>query len=547
MHMKRISTFLWALTALLMLPLTATAYDVEVATIAQFNAVADGQVAKLTLTNARVNASLYGTFYVEDASGATAIKGANLTVGTALNGYIVGKKATEDVDFVNTPSQGLEYSLTVEDASLSSFEATTAELTGTAMTIAEACTQANYGKLVTVSNVTISPLGNGNNKQLKDADGNTMKSRDLLFALSDSYTWPLEATSFTGLLLYYMNGWYLIPISEQSIVAGGAEQVSLEGKLVVGKVFYAGSIRLNGATPKNYMKHLYIELFNNSSETIDVAGTYVALANTDAAATAWTAADMVEAGKEGFAAVKQIFQIPATSPFEMAPGKSLVITNCAIDHSEIAEGEVNLSDADFEAKSANAAFNDHNENVPELILVKSYNATTDYINFMNPGPDGIVLLPATTDIASCETTYRKGQTSGNIMTIVPLANSIDCVDIITQKNTTATAKRFAAPYDEGYTCTVDINTFNCQAVARKVVSEDNGRKVLKDTNNSSEDFETLSNVKPRVYGEGIVSGIQNVKTAKNTEHTVIYNLQGVRLNSLQKGINIVNGKKVVIK
>ena len=32
-----------------------------------------------------------------------------------LNGYIVGKKATEDVDYVNTPSQGYEYSLNVEN------------------------------------------------------------------------------------------------------------------------------------------------------------------------------------------------------------------------------------------------------------------------------------------------------------------------------------------------------------------------------------------------------------------------------------------------
>ena len=35
-------------------------------------------------------------------------------------------------------------------------------------------------------------------------------------------------------------------------------------------------------------------------------------------------------------------------------------------------------------------------------------------------------------------------------------------------------------------------------------------------------------------------------TADKSE-TVVYNLQGVRMNGLQKGLNIVNGKKVVIK
>ncbi|MCR5817569.1 MAG: DUF4876 domain-containing protein [Prevotella sp.] len=323
------------------------------------------------------------------------------------------------------------------------------------------------------------------------------------------------------------------------------EPVDLTGKLVIGKVFYAGSIRLNGATPKNYLKHLYIELFNNSAETIDVAGTYIALANSDSPANAWTTTAMAESHPDS-AVVKQIFQIPATSPVELEAGKSIVIANCAIDHSEIAEGNVNLSTADFEVKSTNNAYNDHNENVPALTLVKTV-GTTDFINMLNPGPNGIVLLPANTDLASCPETYAKGKTTGNLYTIVPLANSIDCVDIVKQKTPSADDKRFAEAYDAGFTCTLDINTYNCQAVARKVLSaEIDGRKVLQDTNNSSNDFETLSIVAPRIYGEGIAVGITNVSSQKVAD-VEIYNLQGVRMSQLQKGINIVNGKKVVIK
>lgn len=41
-------------------------------------------------------------------------------------------------------------------------------------------------------------------------------------------------------------------------------------------------------------------------------------------------------------------------------------------------------------------------------------------------------------------------------------------------------------------------------------------------------------------------GIANVNAAK-TANTVIYNLQGVRMNQLQRGLNIVNGNKVVVK
>lgn len=281
-----------------------------------------------------------------------------------------------------------------------------------------------------------------------------------------------------------------------AVVSASAQD--LQGKLVIGKVFYAGSTRLNGATPKNYLCHLYIELYNNSAENIDVAGTYVAMANSDAAANAWTAADMTD-DKAGMGVFKQVFQIPAGTPVVMEPGKSLVITNCAIDHSEIAEGNVNLSSADFETKSTNAAFNFHSDAAGALTVVYSANASQDYINFMNPGPDGIALFKADTDIANCTKTYGKGKDSGNQLLIIPMANSIDAVDIVKQKTPSADDKRFTDEYDAGFTCTADVNTFNCQAVARKVVSTDGDRKVLQDTNNSSEDFESLWNVEPRVY------------------------------------------------
>lgn len=45
-----------------------------------------------------------------------------------------------------------------------------------------------------------------------------------------------------------------------------------------------------------------------------------------------------------------------------------------------------------------------------------------------------------------------------------------------------------------------------------------------------------------VYSFPSTVGIQNVTT---TQNAVIYNLQGIRLQKLQKGINIVNGKKVI--
>ena len=225
-------------------------YDVkEAATIAEFNAIENGKVVKLALTDARVNAfnDLDRSYYVEDASGATVIKGVNLTKSTVLSGYVIGTKEIKDVDYVNDLSQAYEHSLTV-DASWSAYEAAETELVGTPMTIAEAAVQANYGRLVTLSNVEIAAIGNGKNKQLKDALGDTMKARDLFGVLPENYEWPAKATTITGVVLYYMTGWFLMPISVDAIVADatGIENVHNSQFTVNNSIYNLQGIRLNG-------------------------------------------------------------------------------------------------------------------------------------------------------------------------------------------------------------------------------------------------------------------------------------------------------------
>jgi len=43
------------------------------------------------------------------------------------------------------------------------------------------------------------------------------------------------------------------------------------------------------------------------------------------------------------------------------------------------------------------------------------------------------------------------------------------------------------------------------------------------------------------------TGIRDVRWKKEDGRSIIYNLQGQRLHSLQKGLNIVNGQKVFVK
>lgn len=50
-----------------------------------------------------------------------------------------------------------------------------------------------------------------------------------------------------------------------------------------------------------------------------------------------------------------------------------------------------------------------------------------------------------------------------------------------------------------------------------------------------------------VFGDNETDGINNVDADENGNSATIYNLSGIRLNQIQNGINIVNGKKVIIK
>lgn len=241
----------------------AEVFDVEAANIAAFNATEDGKAVKLTLTDARVNGTFNG-YYVEDATGATVVKGLTLTPGTKLNGYIIGTKNTDStIDYVNTPAVAVEYQLIAAETDEPTYAEEAVTLAGTAMTISEACAQASYAKLVTLSNVAIS--GTGQNKTLTDAQGNTMKARDYMAVLPADYVWPEQAASITGVVMYYMTGWFIMPISAEAIVEAGAQTS------VATFDFASPTIRDNiGTTLTDPAGYIYNETFAADGATLQI-------------------------------------------------------------------------------------------------------------------------------------------------------------------------------------------------------------------------------------------------------------------------------------
>lgn len=606
--MKKLSTFFLTLTALLTLPMTASAQDVEAANIAQFNAVEDGKVVKLTLTDARVNASLYNVFYVEDASGATAIKGVNLTVGTKLNGYIVGKKGTEDVDYVNTPSQGLEYSLTVEDPSLSSYTSSAAEMVGTPMTIAEASVQASYGKLVTISDVTITQIGTGYNKQLEDADGKTMRARDLFGVLPDGYTWPNKASKITGVVMFYMTGWFLIPISQDAIVPAGAQPTSVtfdfttdalhavgtnindKAGWILNDEFLVDNVLLQitaGSAPSRIFKD------TNRGNCLSMYKEYATLTFTAPSGYAIVKIDFTYAGTgtlnftatpaglegntwtgnaEGVRFLNNATPYLANAVVTLAPKNDATVAFPAINYTECANiaafnalengayAKVMLTDAEITGMSADGYSTIWLQDatggcwMQYTTLIEKYlqegNKVNGFFYVVKRVASGNPQMKEAEDTPKSEftqTPFGEPTMVEGTLAEVNVAANLNKVVKISGANLAETSATAGTLTQGDATIAVNNGTATANQQLHKIA------EWAKDTNLENIDMVAILVAKSTTENQLLPisittggTGIAEVNAA-NAEHVVIYNLQGVRQSRLQKGINIVNGKKVVIK
>ena len=284
------------------------------------------------------------------------------------------------------------------------------------------------------------------------------------------------------------------------------------GGIVISKVFFNS---MKNDADKAYILANYIELYNNSTDTLDIAGMYLGLAESHSdAAQAWTV-DAMQAEHKDSVALKQIFQIPTDKVYKVAPGQSVVICNAAINHTTVASKAPDLSAADFESKTQSNAYKDyHNDNVPGLVVAHTYNpdkegqaAYADYINFVTTGPGALVLLAHNTDLTKCSTGFQRGKDSGSVMMFVPKYKVLDGVDIVVNtkaKSPAADQKRLPESIDAGFTTQATPGGNNGEAIVRKTafVTSD-GRIVLFDTDNSSVDFEVTTDLAIRTYSQQI--------------------------------------------
>ena len=257
----------------------------------------------------------------------------------------------------------------------------------------------------------------------------------------------------------------------------------------------------NPETKKSYTYgEQYIKITNNSDVTLYADGLGIA----QSALQCNMKQDYVDKN-----AIKEILPVGFLSiipgdgtTYPVKPGASIVIANDARDHSKVFPGAADLSHADFEIYdlSSNPRFQDtDNLEVPNLISYYKSSLTTFSIH--QRGCTTIALVRVPVDAATYEKDYawsakytfsfkdfvKEMETKAYK---VPHDWIVDAVFLAIKDK--IDWRYIPDTLDSGFTGWQDSfedKTGQGTAVIRKVEREANGRKYLKDTNNSTEDFE----------------------------------------------------------
>lgn len=266
--------------------------------------------------------------------------------------------------------------------------------------------------------------------------------------------------------------------------------------IVIGKIASSGSKDQNNRT---YQAGKYVELYNQSDEAVDFAGLYIGLLDSESSQP-YTLSNLANDHPDSIL-VKQIFRIPADEPYLVQPGGTVLLVNSAVDHSDVSEYEYDLRGADFEAKDASGKYQ-NNPDVPALENVFSHLSGTSNMNLVQGGPCGVVIFRTDIDVTALPRTYAYGKTKGSQWLLLPVDVILDGVDYLHNKVTGVDAgtKRLPDAVDAGYTYINAISGKSGEVVYRRTASVTaDGRIILEDTNNSSNDFQISTTIAPRQY------------------------------------------------
>lgn len=181
----------------------------DVANIAAFKALTAGTRAKLAVNGAKVTFVNGDNAFIEDETGALLLykSGLTLTAGKAITGFING---------AYTDHNGMPELTAIDETAASEITEADAEVAATVMTLAEAATTENVGKLVKLENVNI----NTDLQIITQGEGGEEYVYYDKFGVMAGFTYP-EVIKSIDCILYVNKGFFTVhPVSPESVVAG---------------------------------------------------------------------------------------------------------------------------------------------------------------------------------------------------------------------------------------------------------------------------------------------------------------------------------------
>lgn len=348
-------------------------------------------------------------------------------------------------------------------------------------------------------------------------------------------TYDIDATITIDADNYYsITGTYIADditfnASEKNAVIAVGKDLSMNMTLVAGttgqwvikQVYFAGSHRTEGALYRDQ----FFEVYNNSDQVLYADSLYIGQVYGRQSSTSsnyytlsngqmdWSKSVNMPAdidANNDYVYTRTLLMIPGNgTTYPVQPGSSIVIAQTAMNHKVPWTGAngttitvknpdltVDLSNANFEAYyagflSSPLASDVDNLAVPNLEVLQYFG--NDWI-LDNNGRDGYVIFKVDgSQIVKNWPMYNFPTTSTPSSTAVkyyqiPLKYVIDAVEIQPNTAEDRIPKKFGAQYDAGFT-SVPKGAYSSQSVIRKTAKTVNGRIVLKDTNNSTEDFD----------------------------------------------------------
>ena len=287
------------------------------------------------------------------------------------------------------------------------------------------------------------------------------------------------------------------------------------GGLVLKQIYYGGSHIKEGAS----FRDQFIEIYNNSNEVIYADG--LIFAQLTGATTVesqpysqhngqldWSKGEGNTQGAKAntdFVYVANAIRIPGNgNTYPVKPGESITIAQTAINHKgnytdsngkviEILKPEltVDLSNADFEVNmteylGSQYSYDIQNPLVPDMDIV--WWTTGRDLVLDNLGRQAYILFRATdTEINSYGKVKNPNNKTSTLYLQLPNNVILDAVETTQDIGSKLVPKKLQNKYDAGYTY-VSAGQYSSNSVIRKTQKVVNGRIILKDTNNSTNDF-----------------------------------------------------------